>query len=635
MNRIILDKISNLERRNKIFIIAVFDFLLSVGSFVFAFILFERRIPDITISYDFGILIIVAAISVFAIALFHTLQLYKDIFRFVGFRSIGKLVLGIFVTCLVFYILAEFFLAYGPKRVILLYGMIYSISAISMRIFARILLKDSMRNRKNAERVLIYGSGESGTQVLQMMKNSAEYIAVGFIDDDKKKHGLKVDGLNIFPSVQAPLLIDKLAVDTILIAMPSARRSRRRNIIFGLEDCDVKIKTIPHIDKIMDGSHAITEIQNIDITELLGREPVKPKPALFSKCIENQTVMVTGGAGSIGSELCRQILKSNPKCLIIFDNSEYSLYAIEQEISAEIKDKKLDISLMAILGSVQSKPRLNDVFNRFKIDTIYHAAAYKHVPLVEQNVVEGITNNIFGTLNVAQAAIEHGVKYFTLVSTDKAVRPTNVMGASKRMAELVLQALANEPHGTCFSMVRFGNVLGSSGSVVPLFKKQIEVGGPVTVTDPDIIRFFMTIPEASQLVIQAGAMAKGGEVFVLDMGEPVKIYDLARQMINLAGLSVLDNTNPEGDIEISFTGLRPGEKLFEELLIGDNVIKTKHERILAAKEVCLTWQNYEHVLDRVKTACELYDIDSLHNIFNEMPVGYNHSGKYVDLIMKK
>lgn len=623
-------KLTNLERWNKIFIIVIFDFLISLCAFVIAFILVEEKLPNIIDNTQLLLLLLIA--SFFAVGLFFFLRLYKDVFRFIGLRSNVKLIIGIFATAIFSYLLIEVVLGYGPKRLIVLYAMTFSIVALSMRLFARLLLKDMIKNNKNAERVLIYGAGESGNQVMQMMKNSVEYKAVGFLEDDTKKHGFKVDGLNIYPSVDAPLIVEKLGVDTILLAMPSAKRTQRRAIIANLEECDVKVKTLPHIDDIMDGNASVTDIQNIDIMELLGRQPVKPNQDLFSKNVKNKIVMVTGGAGSIGSELCRQLLKSNPQQLIIFDNSEYSLYAIEQELGNIIKSVGQNVELIPILGSVQSKPRLNSVFNKYKIDTIYHAAAYKHVPLVEQNVVEGITNNIFGTLNVARLAVENGVKHFTLISTDKAVRPTNVMGASKRMAELVLQALANEPHITCFSMVRFGNVLGSSGSVVPLFKRQIEAGGPITVTDPDIIRFFMTIPEAAQLVIQAGAMAKGGEVYVLDMGDPVRIYDLACQMVNLADLSIRDTASPDGDIEIIFTGLRPGEKLYEELLIGNDVIETDHKRIMAAKEICLTWSNFENVLDNVKTACELYDIESLHRIFNEAPVGYNHTGNYIDLI---
>lgn len=627
-----INKITNLERRRKILIIVFFDFVISMGAFVIAFILIEKNLPSITL--DYKQFIIVTVVSIFAIAIFYVQNLYRDIFRFIGLRSLLKLIAGIIISSIVFYVLMQFFLGFGPIRLIVLYSMVFIIVSISMRLFTRLLLNDVMRANQNAERVLIYGAGESGYQVMHMMKNSNEYKPIGFIDDNAKLHGLKVDGLNIYPSNQAPLLVEKLKADTILLAMPSARRSQRRDIIFGLENCDVKVKTLPHIDDIMDGTQSITDIHNIEITELLGREPVEPNQNLFSRHIDGQTVMVTGGAGSIGSELCRQIIKTNPKILIIMDNSEYSLYAIEQEISLEIKRKKLDVILIPILATVQSPARLNTIFDTYQVDTVYHAAAYKHVPLVEKNVVEGVINNIFGTLNVAQAAFKHGVKNFTLVSTDKAVRPTNVMGASKRMAELILQALANESASTCFSMVRFGNVLGSSGSVVPLFKQQIEAGGPITVTDPEIIRYFMTIPEAAQLVIQAGAMAKGGEVYVLDMGDPIKIYDLARQMILLADLTIRDITNPDGDIEIVFSGLRPGEKLYEELLIGDNVIDTSHKRIMAAKEIYLDWQVLENVLDQIKTACELYDLKSLHNIFMNAPVEYKHNGQYVDLVGK-
>lgn len=628
MNSRILNRITDLNRRNKIFIIAFFDFCLSLAAFFIAFILIEKKIPDILA--DLNLILVALATSCFAVSLFYALRLYNDIFRYTGLMSFARLTFGVIVSASIFYLLSIILLDFTPKRLIFLYMMSFIFSTISMRIFVRILLKDSISNDNNASRVLIYGAGASGHQVMQMMRNSVEYKPVGFLEDNKSKHGLNLGGLKIYPSANAPYLCQKLKIDTILLAIPSASRTRRRDVVFGLEDCDVAVKTLPHIADLLDGSQSISDIQNIDITELLGREPVEPNQKLFSRFIEDQTILVTGGAGSIGSELCRQILKSQPKQLIIFDSSEYSLYAIEQELSGIIKTQQLATELIPILGSVQSKARINFIFNKYRIDTIYHAAAYKHVPLVEQNIMEGVTNNIFGTLNIAQAAINHNVKHVTLVSTDKAVRPTNVMGASKRMAELVLQALANEKHKTCFSIVRFGNVLGSSGSVVPLFKKQIEQGGPITVTDPEIIRFFMTIPEAAQLVIQAGAMADGGEVYVLDMGDPVKIYDLARQMINLSDLTIKDASNPQGDIEIIFSGLRPGEKLYEELLIGDNVSGTQHKRIMAAKEIYLNWQNLENILDRIKTACDLYDIDSLHEIFNHAPMGYNHSGIYVD-----
>ncbi|NRA87670.1 MAG: polysaccharide biosynthesis protein [Rhizobiales bacterium] len=634
MNRhIIENKIKNLKRKNKIFIIILFDFLFSLISFLVAFILIEKSLP--AFNKDIGILTVALIVSAVAILLFYFISLYKDVFRFVGLKSIGRIILAIINISFVFYLLTNVLLGFSPRRLVILYAIIFSFSTISMRLFARVILKSTLNSGRNTVRVLIYGAGESGNQVLQMMKNSAEYKPVGFIDDNKDLHGLKIDGINIYPSTDAPLLVEKLNVEMILVAMPSVRKSIRRKIIFGLEDCNVAVKTLPHINTIVDGKQAELDIRDIDVTELLGREPVTPNKELFSKCIKDNTILVTGGAGSIGSELCRQILVSRPSQLIIMDNGEYSLYKIEQELNKKIKEDKLNINLVPILGSVQSKANINNIFKKYDVDTIYHAAAYKHVPLVEQNIMEGVYNNVIGTYNMAQAAIQYGVKYFTLVSTDKAVRPTNVMGASKRMSELVLQALSDEDNDTCFSIVRFGNVLGSSGSVVPLFKKQIEAGGPVTVTDPKIIRFFMTIPEAAQLVIQAGAMANGGEVYVLDMGEPVKIYDLARQMIMLSNLSIMDATNPDGNIEIEFTGLRPGEKLYEELLVGNNVSKTKHKRIMAADEVFLKWHDFKIVIEQIKTACEMYDIDQLHEIFMKAPVSYNHNGNYVDLIGDK
>ncbi|PCI85203.1 MAG: hypothetical protein COB24_13755 [Hyphomicrobiales bacterium] len=626
----VLNRVKNLDQLKRKYVTALFDFMLSLVAFCVAFIMIEKQLPDFY-NYSYMLSIAIGA-SVFVVFIFYLLGLYKDILRYIGMKSIAKLMLGSLIGALAMLVAINLLLGYSPRRLVAIYMMTLGVSTIAMRIFARVNIVNILKNGEKTQRVLIYGVGDAGHQIMRMMKQSDEYEAVGFLDDDISKHGLKIDNIKIYPSINAPILTDELEVDLILLAMPSLSKQKRRDIIFALEDCNAKIKTLPHISELVDGSRTISDIQDIDVTELLGREPVAPIEELFSLYIENQTILVTGGAGSIGSELCRQIIKNAPKQLIILDSSEYSLYTIEQELSAIIKNEGLNVELIPILGSVQSMLRLRSIFTKYKVDTIYHAAAYKHVPLVELNIVEGISNNVFGTLNVANAAIAANVKNFTLISTDKAVRPTNVMGASKRMAELVLQALAKESHNTCFSMVRFGNVLGSSGSVVPLFKKQIEAGGPVTVTDPKISRYFMTIPEAAQLVIQAGAMAKGGEVYVLDMGVPVKIYDLARQMIHLANLTVCDASEPDGDIEIKFSGLRPGEKLYEELLIGEDVIETKHERIMSANEVCLSWRSFEEVLGRIKTACDQYDIEDLHNLFTDAPVGYNHNGHYVDLV---
>ena len=399
----------------------------------------------------------------------------------------------------------------------------------------------------------------------------------------------------------------------------------------------VKVQTIPDMEEILQGNAKIDELREVKIEDLLGREPVLPNQSLLQKNILDKVVMVTGAGGSIGSELCRQIILNHPKELILFELSEFSLYSIHQELLEILKKNNINIKIYPALGNVQDIERLDRVLAHFKVDTIYHAAAYKHVPLVEYNIIEGIRNNIFGTYNVARCAAEHNVSSFVLISTDKAVRPTNTMGASKRMAELCLQALSEQlkDSQTCFSMVRFGNVLGSSGSVIPLFRKQILKGGPITVTHPDIIRYFMTIPEAAQLVIQAGAMAKGGDVFILDMGEPVRIVDLAKNLIQLSGLSVKDESNSKGDIEIAYTGLRPGEKLYEELLIGgDNVCKTEHSRIMTAEEVYLPFEELSDVLADLEKACKSANYEVIRQILLNTPTGFKPTTEIVDVLYK-
>ncbi|WP_295976643.1 nucleoside-diphosphate sugar epimerase/dehydratase, partial [uncultured Aggregatibacter sp.] len=428
----------------------------------------------------------------------------------------------------------------------------------------------------------------------------------------------------------------KYNIKVILLAIPSASRSERKAIIDSLIPLKIKVRTIPDMEEILQGNAKIDELREVKIEDLLGREPVLPNRELLQKNIFGKTVMVTGAGGSIGSELCRQIIVNKPKILILYELSEFSLYSIHQELlDIAKKNNDLNVKIYPILGNVQNIERLESVLTRFNVDTIYHAAAYKHVPLVEYNIIEGIKNNIWGTYNVAKSAAKHNVKSFVLISTDKAVRPTNVMGASKRMAELCLQALSDQlkDSKTCFSMVRFGNVLGSSGSVIPLFRKQILKGGPITVTHPDIIRYFMTIPEAAQLVIQASAMAKGGDVFILDMGEPVKIVDLAKNLVQLSGLSVKDEENPKGDIEIAYTGLRPGEKLYEELLIGgDNVCKTDHSRIMTAEETYLPMQELSIVLEKLDVACKNADYVEIRQILLEAPTGFKPTTEIVDVL---
>jgi FlaA1/EpsC-like NDP-sugar epimerase len=445
-----------------------------------------------------------------------------------------------------------------------------------------------------------------------------------------------IQGLPVISPSKLESQLSYRGVETILLAVPRASRSERRQILDMLLQFDVDVKTVPSLGDIVAGRASLDELKEVAIEDLLGRDPVEPNPVLMESNITDKVVMVTGAGGSIGSELCRQIINHKPSKLVLFERSEFSLYQIEKELKVLAETSDIEMEVIPILGSIQHINRLSKVMSAFKVDTVYHAAAFKHVPIVEYNVVEGIRNNVFGTYYCAKAAIEAGVESFVLISTDKAVRPTNVMGTTKRLAELALQAFAEEEskkeHGTRFCMVRFGNVLGSSGSVIPLFKQQIANGGPITITHSDIIRYFMTIPEAAQLVIQAGSMGVGGDVFVLDMGDPVKIVDLAKNLIRLSGLEVKDEENPYGDIEIIVTGLRPGEKLYEELLIGDNVERTGHERIMTANEKSLSFVDFNQLLASLDEACHDFDHEKIRNILLQAPADFSPSDNISDLV---
>jgi FlaA1/EpsC-like NDP-sugar epimerase len=469
--------------------------------------------------------------------------------------------------------------------------------------------------------VLIYGAGTAGVQLTSALNVSRRMRPVAFVDDNEILYHHRVAGVTVFSCEELPQLIEKYQVSDILLALPSVSRYQRSFIINKLAKYPIHVRTIPNLVDIAEGKIAFSDIQEVPIDDLLGREVVAPITDLLTANVSGKVLMITGAGGSIGSELTRQLASLNPKKIILFEQSEYNLYKIEQEIQR----RNTDVELISVLGTVVDKQHMLDVCERFKVQTIYHAAAYKHVPLVEKNMEQGIQNNVFGTLHCAQAAVAAGVETFVLVSTDKAVRPTNIMGASKRLAELILQALSMSKdlsQNTRFTMVRFGNVLDSSGSVVPLFREQIAAGGPVTVTHPEIIRYFMTIPEASQLVIQAGAMGMGGDVFVLDMGEPVKIADLAEKMIRLSGFSIRDEMHPKGDIEIAYTGLRAGEKLYEELLIGDTVSATEHEKILRAKEQVIPWAELSTILDRLSEIIQNERHDELRQLLLDTIDGY-------------
>lgn len=493
-------------------------------------------------------------------------------------------------------------------------------------------------------RVAIYGAGTAGNQLVAALRMGRSMRPVAFIDDDDNIATRVIAGLKVYKPKHIAQMINETGCQEILLAIPSASRARRKEILQYLESFPLHIRSVPAIMDLASGRVRVDDIQEVDIADLLGRDAVPPQVELFERCIRDKVVMVTGAGGSIGSELCRQLLGSQPRTLVLFEHAEFNLYSIHGELEASIRRESLPIRLIPILGSVRSQEQLLEVMRAWGVDTVYHAAAYKHVPMVEHNIAEGVRNNVMGTLSAAQAALKAGVEHFVLISTDKAVRPTNIMGSTKRLAELVLQALSGEPapvlfgdpsgvhqvNKTHFTMVRFGNVLGSSGSVIPLFRQQIKRGGPVTVTHPSITRYFMTISEAAQLVIQAGAMGQGGEVFVLDMGQPVRILDLAEKMIHLSGLSVRTERNPQGDIEIQFTGLRPGEKLYEELLIGDNVSPTCHPMIMRASEESLSWEVMRDVLEDMLGALQRDDYDRVRQLLRETVSGYVPEGEIVD-----
>ncbi len=502
-------------------------------------------------------------------------------------------------------------------RILVGHGWLTQQQLLRMRIQLR-----RQRRVDSRPRVAIYGTGASGVLLATALADRQDVKPVAFLDDNADLQGAEIKGLKVYSPSELPRLVKELGIAQVLLAIPSANRKRRHEIISRIEGFHVPIKTVPGILELLSGSAQIDDIREIAIDDLLGRDPVAPFSQLLTGCIRDKVVMVTGAGGSIGSELCRQILVLGPKRLILFEISEYVLYEIERELIAAKLAAGCEVEIVPVLGSVEHQRRVEGVLRTHKVQTVYHAAAYKHVPMVEQNPIEGVRNNVFGTWRTAEAACKVGVETFVLISTDKAVRPTNVMGATKRFAELVLQGLGQQRRGTRFCMVRFGNVLGSSGSVVPLFRKQIQSGGPVTVTHPEITRYFMTIPEAAQLVLQAGSMGQGGDVFVLDMGSSVKIVDLAKRMVHLSGLEVRDDQHPDGDIAIEFTGLRPGEKLYEELLIGDNVLPTDHPCIMRAQEVELLWEDVAELLRQLDDACHFADCSRVREILRRGVDGY-------------
>ena len=572
---------------------------------------------------------ICAALPIFLIS-----GLYRAIFRFSGWPALLTVARAVGIYGLVY---ASIFTAIGIQDVPRTIGIIQPILLLlfvgASRATARIWLGNqyqSILKFASRPKVLIYGAGRSGRQLAAAINNSPEMQVTGFLDDDDRLHGHVLNGLPVYNPIDLVNMVTNLAISDVLLAMPTISRQRRNEIIAHVRSAHVAVRTLPSMNDLAQGKVSISDLRDLDIDDLLERDPVKPNHILLVKNIVGKVVVVTGAGGSIGSELCRQILAFEPTKLLLIEQSEFALYAIHQELEEKMGDQR--IVLVPLLASVQDFARMREIISTWHPHTIYHAAAYKHVPLVEHNPAEGIKNNVLGTLRVAQAAAENGVKDFVLISTDKAVRPTNIMGASKRLAEMVLQGLASIKTETNFSMVRFGNVLGSSGSVVPKFRQQIREGGPITLTHPEITRYFMTIHEAAQLVIQAGAMAKGGDVFMLDMGKSVKIIELARRMIELSGLIVKDEQNPDGDIEIEITGLRPGEKLYEELLIGDNPKTTSHSKIMKAHETYIPWSELEDKLKTLEMSLNINDVSVTRLMMEKLVAGYKPSDEIVDWI---
>ncbi len=588
-------------RRQKRLIIMLIDSILLLTVMWIALSLGKNQflIPKSNEWYAFPLILLVT------LPIFFKFGIYKAVLRYFKNQTITTILVTTLISTLVWAIIVKFSgLLDLTKSGVLLYWLgSFSVIAGS-RLQVQKWLYGAPKVTPERKKVYIYGAGEAGTKLATLLTNEAGYFVEGFIDDDHSLKGWNVQGVNvsIFDKV-APALMEESEDTEVILAMPKLTRMERQFIIERLEPFPVKVRIIPNFVDFASGKLSVSDIKDIDIDDLLGREPINPDPQLLPANITGKLVLITGAGGSIGSELCRQALKLKPTKLVLLELSEFALYQIDQELSDVMRELDFDVEIERILGSCGDRKLLDSVFDNNIVQTIYHAAAYKHVPLVEENPVSGLNNNIFGTKTLAEKALESQVETFILISTDKAVRPTNIMGCSKRIAEMTLQALAaTKECNTKFSMVRFGNVLGSSGSVVPKFRQQIAEGGPITITHKDITRFFMSIPEAVQLVIQAGAMAEGGNVFVLDMGDSVKIVDLAKKMISLSGLDIRDEHNLEGDIELAYSGLRPGEKLYEELLIGDNVKGTKHSRIMQASEEYLTLPKLQERLDNLKIA---------------------------------
>ncbi len=632
-----------LPRAAKRALVLAVDISLCMLTVWFAFFLRLEEWVRLSVEGSFQPMWAVVASVVLAIPLFVTHGFYRVIFRYSDLAAIGSVIRAFGLYGLLYVsVVTAVGLPGVPRSIGIIQPLLLLLAVAASRALARFwlggLYKDIWR-RMNLPKALIYGAGAAGRQLAIAMANSQETQLAGFLDDDDRLHGHVLNGLPVYSPADLPGLVESVGIRTVLLAMPHVSRQRRNMILESIRKAHahVAVRTLPSVSDLAEGRVSVSDLRELDIDDLLGREPVSPNHILLAKNIAGKVVLVTGAGGSIGSELCRQALKLKPGKLLLVEISEFALYSIHAELeglhaSADIQQQ---CPMVPLLASVQDGERMREIIDTWQPDTVYHAAAYKHVPMVEHNLAEGVKNNVLGTLLTARVAAEKGVSDFVLISTDKAVRPTNVMGASKRLAEMCLQALDQVHQGegkTKFSMVRFGNVLGSSGSVIPRFRKQIRDGGPVTLTHPDINRFFMTIPEAAQLVIQAGAMAKGGDVFVLDMGEPVRIQDLARRIIELSGLTVRDEAHPDGDIEITITGLRPGEKLYEELLLGDDTQPTLHSRILRAQDSFVPWDKLEIELTTLQVVLGHNDVDVIRAILKKLVTGYQPSDEVVDWV---
>ncbi|SBW79623.1 membrane protein [Pseudomonas veronii 1YdBTEX2] len=602
------------------------------------------------------------AAPVISIPLFIRFGMYRAVMRYFGNDALIAIIKAVSLSALILGVVVYWYSNHQnvvPRSIIFNYWWLSLIMVGGLRLAMRQYFMGDWFNTTQhvpftnhddgLPRVAIYGAGAAGNQLVAALRMGRLMRPVAFIDDDLSISDRVIAGLHVYKPKHIQRMIDITGAQEILLAIPSSNRGRRREILGFLEEFPLHVRSVPGFMDLASGRVKVDDIQEVDIADLLGRDTVPAQAELLEHCIKRQSVLVTGAGGSIGSELCRQILSLRPTTLLLFDHSEFNLYTILSELEQRVMRESLSVKLVPILGSVRNQSKLQDVLKAWRIDTVYHAAAYKHVPMVEHNIAEGVLNNVFGTLSTAQAALQSGVANFVLISTDKAVRPTNVMGSTKRLAELTLQALSRElapvlfgdssnvsrVNKTRFTMVRFGNVLGSSGSVIPLFHKQIKSGGPLTVTHPKITRYFMTIPEAAQLVIQAGSMGLGGDVFVLDMGDPVRIVELAEKMVHLSGLSVRSERNPHGDIAIEFTGLRPGEKLYEELLIGDNVVATQHPMIMSANEDYLAWDVLKDKLTELLTAVERDDYTRVRQLLRDTVSGYSPDGEIVDWIYQQ